>query len=115
VAPAAKQMGAHVARQIRRRLAGEQDTEPFRYRDQGMLATIGRKAAVARFGRLHLRGLLAWWAWLLVHVLFLIGFRNRLVVLIDWAWAYLTYQRHARIITGSDSPPPAALSSPPDP
>jgi NADH dehydrogenase len=114
VAPAAKQMGAHVARQIRRRLSGTTAGEPFRYRDQGMLATIGRKAAVARFGRLHLRGLLAWWAWLLVHVLFLIGFRNRLVVLIDWAWAYLTYQRHARIITGTDPPPPA-VSSPPDP
>jgi len=109
-------MGAHGARQIRRRLAGLADAEPFRYRDQGMLATIGRKAAVARFGRLHLRGLLAWWAWLLVHVLFLIGFRNKLVVLIDWAWAYLTYQRHARIITGSDSPPPVVPDSatPPD-
>lgn len=110
VAPAAKQMGRHVARQIARRLRGDGGGEPFRYRDQGMLATIGRKAAVARFGRLHLRGLLAWWAWLLVHVLFLIGFRNRVVVLIDWAWAYLTYQRHARIITGSDTPPPAAAA-----
>jgi NADH dehydrogenase len=115
VAPAAKQMGAHVARQIRRRLAGIGGSEPFRYRDQGALATIGRKAAVARFGRLHLRGLPAWWAWLLVHVLFLIGFRNKLVVLLDWAWAYLTYQRHARIITGADTPPSAAADDPPRP
>jgi NADH dehydrogenase len=113
VAPAAKQMGKHVARQIARRLRGDGGGEPFRYRDQGMLATIGRKAAVARFGRLHLRGLLAWWAWLLVHVLFLIGFRNRVVVLIDWAWAYLTYQRHARIITGTDPPPAAAADAAP--
>lgn len=99
VAPAAKQMGRHAARQIRRRLAGEA-TEAFRYRDQGSLATIGRKAAVATMGRLKLSGFLAWWFWLIVHIVFLIGFRNRLVVLIDWASAYVTYQRHARIIVG---------------
>jgi NADH dehydrogenase len=103
VAPAAKQMGRHVARQIRRRLSGHA-AEPFRYRDQGTLATIGRTSAVARVGRLKLSGIIAWWFWLLVHVLFLIGFRNRLVVLIDWAVAYFTHQRHARIIVGNNPP-----------
>lgn len=101
VAPAAKQMGRHVAAQIRRRLAGEA-TQPFRYKDQGSLATIGRKAAVAQFGRVKLSGFIAWWLWLVAHIFFLIGFRNRIVVLIDWASAYFTHQRHARIIVGRD-------------
>ena len=101
VAPAAKQMGAHAARAIAARLAGR-PTPPFRYRDQGALATIGRRAAVVQFRRLKLRGLLAWWFWLAAHVYFLVGFRNRLVVLIDWAWAYWTYQRSARIIVGQE-------------
>jgi NADH dehydrogenase len=108
VAPAAKQMGAHVAKAIRARLAGA--TAPaFRYRDFGNLATIGRMAAVVHWGRLRLSGILAWWFWLFVHVFFLIGFRNRLIVLINWAWAYWSYQRHARIILGRDAPaePPA--------
>jgi NADH dehydrogenase len=99
IAPAAKQMGHHVAQQIQRRLTGRA-TQPFRYRDQGSLATIGRKSAVAHVGRLKFSGLLAWWFWLVVHILFLIGFRNRVVVLIDWASAYFTHQRHARIIVG---------------
>ena len=72
--------------------------KPFRYRDDGSLATIGRMAAVAQFGRLKLSGLPAWIVWLLAHIAFLIGFRNRLVVMLDWAWAYWTHQRHARII-----------------
>lgn len=101
VAPAAKQMGAHVARVIRARLRG-QPAPPFRYRDFGNLATIGRMAAVVHLGRLKLSGLLAWWFWLCVHILFLIGFRNRLIVLINWAWAYWSYQRHARIILGNE-------------
>ncbi len=101
IAPAAKQMGQHVAMQIRHRLSGHA-TQPFRYRDQGSLATIGRKSAVAHVGRLKFSGLPAWWFWLLVHIVFLIGFRNRIVVLIDWASAYFTYQRHARIIVGRD-------------
>src|SRR5688572_12323790 len=109
VAPAAKQMGAHVARVIRARLQarthGPGDSPAFRYRDFGNLATIGRMAAVVHFGRLKLSGLPAWWFWLFIHIFFLIGFRNRLIVLINWAWAYWSYQRHARIILGQDPPP----------
>ncbi|MHA6204750.1 NAD(P)/FAD-dependent oxidoreductase [Dyella soli] len=101
VAPAAKQMGRYVASVLKERWRGV-PSPPFRYRDDGALATIGRMAAVAQFGRLKLSGLLAWWVWLVAHIAFLIGFRNRLVVMLDWAWAYWTYQRHARIVTGSD-------------
>ncbi|MDH5824619.1 NAD(P)/FAD-dependent oxidoreductase [Luteimonas sp. RD2P54] len=101
IAPAAKQMGRHVAQAIRARLAGTA-VAPFRYRDYGNLATIGRMAAVVHLGRLKLSGVLAWWFWLLAHVFFLIGFRNRLVVLLNWTWAYWTYQRAARIILGRD-------------
>ena len=101
VAPAAKQMGAHVARAIRARLAG-QPAPSFRYRDYGNLATIGRMAAVVDFGRLKFSGLFAWWFWLTAHVFFLIGFRNRILVLVNWAWSYWTYQRHARIVIGDD-------------
>jgi len=100
VAPAAKQMGRHIAAMIRARMAGK-PTSAFRYRDFGNLATIGRMAAVVHFGRLKLSGLLAWWFWLAAHVFFLIGFRNRLVVLLNWAWAYWSYQRGARIIFGA--------------
>ena len=99
VAPAAKQMGAYAAKAIRSRLAGE-PVPPFRYADAGSLATIGRMAAVADLGRVKLSGIVAWWFWLLIHVLFLIGFRSRLIVMINWAWSYWTYQRHARIIVG---------------
>jgi NADH dehydrogenase len=99
VAPAAKQMGAHVARVIRARLAGK-PAPAFRYRDFGSLATIGRKSAVVEMGKLELSGVGAWLFWLFAHVFFLIGFRNRLIVLIDWAWSYFTYQRGARIIVG---------------
>ncbi len=99
VAPAAIQEGRFAARQIARRLRGEA-TERFHYKDRGSLATIGRHAAVADLGFVHLSGLGAWLAWLLVHIFFLIGFRNRLLVLFDWATAYLTYERGARLITG---------------
>ena len=102
VAPAAKQMGRHVAHVISARLRGA--TAPaFRYRDFGNLATIGRMAAIVHFGKLKLSGLLAWWFWLAAHVFFLIGFRNRLIVLLNWAWAYWSYQRGARIILGQDN------------
>jgi NADH:ubiquinone reductase (H+-translocating) len=74
---------------------------PFCYRDHGNLATIGRKAAVAEFGRIRLSGLPAWLVWSLAHVYFLIGFRNRLGVALDWAWAYFTFDRGARLITGT--------------
>jgi NADH dehydrogenase len=100
VAPAAKQMGRHVAAVLRRRLGGDTATVPFRYRDHGNLATIGRMAAIVHLGRLKLSGLPAWWFWLAAHVYFLIGFRNRFVVLVNWALAYWSYQRAARIIFG---------------
>ena len=105
VAPAAKQMGAHVAQVIRARLVGA-SPEPFRYRDFGNLATIGRMAAVVDLRGFKFSGILAWWFWLLAHVFFLIGFRNRLNVLIDWAWAYFSYERHARVIFGVVREPP---------
>jgi NADH:ubiquinone reductase (H+-translocating) len=102
VAPAAKQMGAHVAQLIRARVAGRDDRSPFVCRDWGNLATIGRMAAVVDMpGGLKLSGLLAWWFWLAAHVFFLIGFRNRLIVLMNWGWAYWTYQRHARVVFGN--------------
>lgn len=99
IAPAAKQMGRHVASNIMRRVKN-QEPKPFVYRDYGMLATIGRNAAVAVIGRLKLSGYPAWLLWLMAHIWFLIGFRNRLVVMIDWAWAYWTFERGARIVSG---------------
>jgi NADH dehydrogenase len=101
VAPAAKQMGAYIAGVIRDRIAGRVP-KPFRYRDFGNLATIGRMAAVVDLHGFKISGLLAWWFWLGAHVFFLIGFRNRLVVLLNWAWAYWSYQRAARIIFGDN-------------
>jgi len=100
IAPAAKQMGTHAAAAIVASLAGR-PRAAFRYRDFGLLATIGRRAAVVEISGLKLSGMLAWWFWLAAHIFFLIGFRNRLVVLLDWAWAYLTYARSARIIVRS--------------
>ncbi|MBI1860949.1 MAG: NAD(P)/FAD-dependent oxidoreductase [Deltaproteobacteria bacterium] len=94
VAPVAMQEGRYVAR----RILGE-TTEPFRYRDKGSLATIGRRAAVAEMGSLKLRGFIAWVTWTVVHIYYLIGFRNRVVVLMEWAWAYFTRQRGARLIS----------------
>lgn len=102
VAPAAKQMGTHVARNILARLAGR-ETRPFRYTDFGSLATIGRHSAVAQLPRMKFSGIFAWWFWLVLHIYFLIGFRSRLIVLINWAWAYFTYGRGARIILGIES------------
>jgi NADH dehydrogenase len=99
VAPAAKQMGRLVAQNIRARLSGGK-TNAFAYKDYGNLATIGRMAAVVDLGKLKFSGLLAWWFWLVMHVFFLIGFRNRVVVLLNWWWAYWSYQRAARIILG---------------
>ena len=80
----------------------------FHYHDKGSLATIGRSAAIAQFGRIHISGFIAWLAWLFVHILFLIGFRNRVLVFIQWAWSYFTYERGARLITGSDILPGAS-------
>jgi NADH dehydrogenase len=103
VAPAAIQEGIHTAKNIVR-MANDQPTLPFRYRDKGSLATIGRAAGVADFGRIHLSGFIAWAAWLGIHIFFLIGFRNRLLVILQWAWAYVTFQRGARLITGKVEP-----------
>jgi len=97
IAPAAKQMGRHTARNICLSIENK-PRRNFKYKDYGQLATIGRNAAVAMIGRLHLSGYPAWLTWLLAHIYFLINFRNRLVVLIDWAWAYWTFQRNARIV-----------------
>jgi NADH dehydrogenase len=104
VAPAAKQMGRHAARSILDSLAGREPVA-FTYRDDGSLATIGRKSAVADFHRLHLTGFPAWAVWSLAHVGFLIGFRNRLTVMLDWIWSYFSYGRAARLITGVDTTP----------
>ena len=98
VAPAAMQMGAHAARNIRRTLE-HRARAPFVYRNKGDLATIGRHRAIADFGRLQLTGGLAWWFWLFLHILYLAGFRNRLSVLLEWGYSYFTYERGARLIT----------------
>lgn len=99
VAPAAIQMGKFAARQIQRSVVG-QSREEFGYINKGTLATIGRSKAVGDLGKLHISGLFAWLAWLLIHLLFLIGFRNRFMVMMEWAWAYITYNHSARLITG---------------
>jgi NADH:ubiquinone reductase (H+-translocating) len=99
LAPVAMQQGARAADNVLRRLSGR-PTRPFRYHDRGIMATIGRAAAVADIRGLRLSGLIAWLAWLLVHITFLIGFRNRLLVLFEWAWAYVSWHRGARLITG---------------
>ena len=101
VAPAAAQAGRHSAKNLRRVLAG-QDTLPFRYVDKGSLATVGRSAAVAHIGSWKFSGFFAWVFWWLVHVFFLIGYRNRIIVLFGWAWSYVTFQRGARLITGEN-------------
>jgi NADH:ubiquinone reductase (H+-translocating) len=102
VAPVAMQQGRFVAHLIREELQSRMTPRPaFHYWDKGSLATIGRAAAIAEFGKIHISGFIAWMAWLFIHILFLIGFRNRLLVLIQWAWSYVTYERGARLITGS--------------
>jgi len=102
IAPAAKQAGAYAAAAIKARLEGRDVGSPFRYRHAGDLATIGRKAAVVDFGWLRLRGNPAWWLWSAAHIFFLIGFRNRITVTLDWLWSYLTFQRGSRLITGAE-------------
>ena len=104
IAPAAKQMGAYVAKTIRT-LAKGGTPAPFRYNHQGNLATIGRKSAVIDFGRIRMKGLPAWLVWGAAHIFFLIGFRNRLMVMLHWMWAYLSFQRGVRLITGSTELP----------
>ena len=99
VAPVAIQQGRFVAKQIGADLTGR-PRRAFRYRDKGNLAVIGKARAIADFGRIHLSGPIAWLTWCFVHILFLIGFRNRALVIFEWAWAYLTDKRGARLITG---------------
>jgi len=99
IAPAAKQMGHYVAKLIAARVAGRTSPAPFRYRHLGELATIGRRAAVVKFGRLELKGFIGWLFWSVVHIYFLIGIRNRFIVAFTWLWSYLTFQRGARLIT----------------
>jgi NADH dehydrogenase len=101
IAPAAKQMGRLTARNIINAL-NQRPRKPFRYRDWGQLATIGRNSAVAVIGKLKLSGYIAWLMWLLAHIYFLINFRNRAVVMFDWAWSYWTYDRYARIVIQRD-------------
>ena len=112
VAQGAMQGGAHVAKLIGAELkAGVRppaERAAFVYWDKGNMATIGRSAAIAQVGRLHFSGLPAWLAWLVLHLVFLIGFRNRISVLVSWVHSYFTYQRGARIILGGESLPPSA-------
>ena len=102
VAPSAKQEGRHVAATIKARLAGDMTSRPFRYRHDGDLATIGKRAAAIDFGWIKLTGWMAWWLWGIAHIYFLIGFRNRLAVSLSWLWIYFTGQRSARLITQGD-------------
>lgn len=105
IAPVAKQQGTYVADAIKARAAGKAAPSPFRYRDRGQLATVGRKAAVIVYKRLRLKGWLAWWIWGIAHIYFLISLRNRLLVTTQWLWSYVTFERGARLITGPRAPP----------
>jgi NADH dehydrogenase len=99
VAQVAKQQGTHAAKNIGRAIEGKA-LEPFRYHDYGNMATIGRGSAVADLGPIETSGFVAWLMWLFVHIFWLVGFRNRIAVLGEWAWAYLSFQRRVRLITG---------------
>lgn len=105
LAPAAKQQGAHVARMISDEVRGRPRRRPFAYADFGALATIGRKSAIADLGLIKMTGLVGWLFWCVAHIYFLIGFRNRVAVALDWTWSYLTFERGARLITGPIDPP----------
>jgi NADH dehydrogenase len=98
VAPVAIQQGRYAARKIQRQLRGR-TTPPFRYKDRGSMAVIGRSAAVAQMNRIHFHGLTAWFVWLFVHLVYLVEFENRLLVLLQWGWNYITRNRSARLIT----------------
>jgi NADH:ubiquinone reductase (H+-translocating) len=104
VAQVAMQEGAHAARNVLRAIKGEAPV-PFRYRDFGTMAVVGRGDAVADIGPIKASGFFAWLFWLFLHIFWLIGFRNRFAVLSEWAWAYLTFQRRVRLITGEVLPP----------
>jgi NADH dehydrogenase len=100
LAPVAMQEGRHAAKNIGLDLKSK-PREAFHYVDKGTMATIGRAAAIAQIGKLHVSGFIAWMMWLFVHIMYLVGFRNRVLVMLEWGWSYLTYQRSARLITGS--------------
>ena len=104
IAPAAKQMGAYAARTILADLKGRA-ISPFHYRHQGNLATVGRQSAIVDFGRVRMKGFIAWLVWGAAHIYFLIGFRNRLIVMLHWIWAYVTLRQGVRLITGSTELP----------
>ncbi len=99
LAPVAIQEGRYVASVIAKRVTGKQSPGPFHYIDKGNLATVGRSFGIVAIGPLRMAGFLAWVLWLVVHIIFLIGFRNRVSVLLQWAWSYLTFDRGARLIT----------------
>jgi NADH dehydrogenase/putative oxidoreductase len=101
LAPAAKQGGAYVARLITARVLAMPEPGPFVYRHMGSLATIGRKAAVADFGAIKFSGAVAWWLWGFAHLLFLVGARNRLAVVLNWTWSYFSFRASTRLITGA--------------
>ena len=103
IAPAAKQQGDHVAKVIKARLTGKAEPAPFKYVHKGNLATIGKRAAVIDFGKIKLKGVIAWWIWGLAHIYFLIGTRSRLAVAWSWLWIYLSGQHSARLITQRDT------------
>lgn len=109
VAPVAMQQGRYVGRMIRKRVEGREDSRPFHYFNKGNLATIGRSFAIADFGFARISGFIAWVLWIGVHILYLIGFRNRLLVMVQWAWAYFTYEHGARIITPVSQPAPEKI------
>lgn len=104
VAPVAIQMGHYVAKEIKRRVEGE-PSKAFNYWDKGSMATIGRSKGIAQIGKIHLSGFVAWAAWLFIHLIYLIGYRNRFFVLLNWTWQYLSWQSGARLITGSNNLP----------
>jgi NADH dehydrogenase len=112
IAPAAKQMGRYVAQVISARTTGRPEPGPFRYRHYGDLATIGRKAAIVKLDRLHLKGFIGWLFWSVAHIYFLIGVRNRAIVAFTWLWNYLTYQRGARLIVEGPHGPASSRSLP---
>jgi len=101
LAPVAKQQGRYIGRLIRARIEGRPDPGPFRYRDWGTMAVIGRSHAIADFGRVRLTGFAAWLTWSLVHLMLLVDFRSRVMVYLNWSWAWFTYGRGARLLTGN--------------
>lgn len=114
VAPVAMQQGRYVAQVLKERLSGDKITAPFRYKDKGSMATVGRAFAIVLSKKLKLSGAIAWLAWLFIHIMYLVGFRSRFIVIFQWIWAYITYQRGVRLIVGEDVPEPKRPAPPPE-